>query len=117
MCVNFFRTILVLTALRLTSCSTQYFLQLKNDVLECRLNCNYEQAVVLASYSLQAELGDFDADRHSAQYIREFSLFPRVRCREALCMFGVGKGKGRGVIILDLQIVSPRVNTGLRFRS
>ena len=34
---------------------------------------------MLASYSLQAELGDYDADRHSAQYIREFSLFPKVR--------------------------------------
>ena len=61
--------------------STQYFLQLKTDVLECRLHCNYEQAVMLASYSLQAELGDYDADRHSAQYIREFSLFPKVGWR------------------------------------
>ena len=31
-----------------------YFLQLKMDVVEGRLRCNYEQAIVLASYSLQA---------------------------------------------------------------
>ncbi len=30
-----------------------YFLQLKLDVIEGRLRCNYEQAIVLASYSLQ----------------------------------------------------------------
>ena len=32
-----------------------YFLQLKMDVVEGRLRCNHEQAIVLASYSLQVE--------------------------------------------------------------
>ena len=30
-----------------------YFLQLKFEVIEGRLRCNYEQAIVLASYALQ----------------------------------------------------------------
>lgn len=30
-----------------------YYLQLKLDVIEGRLRCNYEQAIVLSSYSLQ----------------------------------------------------------------
>ena len=42
-----------------------YFLQLKLDVIEGRLRCNYEQAIVLASYSLQAEFGDHDQERHT----------------------------------------------------
>lgn len=39
-----------------------YFLQLKLDVIEGRLRCNYEQAIVLASYSLQARKPYFVSD-------------------------------------------------------
>ena len=54
-----------------------YFLQLKMDVVEGRLRCNHEQAIVLASYSLQAEFGDHDQEKHTAEYLKEFPLLPK----------------------------------------
>ena len=54
-----------------------YFLQLKMDVVEGRLRCNYEQAIVLASYSLQAEFGDHDPEKHTAEYLKDFPLLPK----------------------------------------
>jgi hypothetical protein len=54
-----------------------YFLQLKLDVIEGRLRCNYEQAIVLASYSLQAEFGDHDAEKHTLEYLQDFPLLPK----------------------------------------
>ena len=54
-----------------------YFLQLKMDVVEGRLRCNHEQAIVLASYSLQAEFGDHDPEKHTAEYLKEFPLLPK----------------------------------------
>ena len=54
-----------------------YFLQLKLDVIEGRLRCNYEQAIVLASYSLQAEFGDHDQEKHTLEYLQDFALLPK----------------------------------------
>ena len=54
-----------------------YFLQLKMDVVEGRLRCNHEQAIVLASYSLQAEFGDHDPEKHTAEYLKDFPLLPK----------------------------------------
>ena len=54
-----------------------YFLQLKLDVIEGRLRCNYEQAIVLASYSLQAEFGDHDPEKHTLEYLQDFPLLPK----------------------------------------
>jgi hypothetical protein len=54
-----------------------YFLQLKLDVTEGRLRCNFEQAIVLASYSLQAEYGDHDPEKHTFEYLQEFPLLPK----------------------------------------
>jgi len=54
-----------------------YFLQLKLDVIEGRLRCNYEQAIVLSSYSLQAEFGDHDAEKHTPEYLQDFPLLPK----------------------------------------
>ncbi|VEN49341.1 unnamed protein product [Callosobruchus maculatus] len=54
-----------------------YFLQLKQDVIEGRIACTPQQAVELAGYSMQAEFGNFDAERHTAHYLKDFQLFPR----------------------------------------
>jgi tyrosine-protein phosphatase non-receptor type 14/21 len=54
-----------------------YFLQLKLDVVEGRLRANCEQAIVLASYALQAEFGDHDTDKHTAEYLQDFPLLPK----------------------------------------
>ena len=54
-----------------------YFLQLKMDVIEGRLRCDYEKAIVLASYSLQAEFGDHDSGKHTLEYLQNFPLLPK----------------------------------------
>lgn len=54
-----------------------YFLQLKQDVIEGKVLCTPQQAIELASYSMQAEFGNFDAERHTALYLKDFQLFPK----------------------------------------
>lgn len=53
-----------------------YFMQLKYDVLDGKLRCNFEQAIVLASYSLQAESGDHDLERHTLENLKDLPLLP-----------------------------------------
>lgn len=55
-----------------------YFLQLKTDVIEGRISCTPQQAIELASYCMQAEFGNFDPERHTAHYLKDFQLFPKV---------------------------------------
>ncbi|CAG2101924.1 unnamed protein product [Medioppia subpectinata] len=54
-----------------------YFYSLKQLVIEGRLHCDREEAILLASFSLQAEFGDFNPERHDVQYLKTFGLFPR----------------------------------------
>ncbi|KAG8180069.1 hypothetical protein JTE90_027851, partial [Oedothorax gibbosus] len=54
-----------------------YFLQLKCDILEGKLCCNEEQTILFASYSLQAEFGDHDPERHTTEYLTNFGLLPK----------------------------------------
>lgn len=49
------------------------------DVIEGRIITTPQQAVVLASYSMQAEFGNFDAERHTPEYLKDFQLFPKVK--------------------------------------
>lgn len=37
----------------------QYYLQLRKDILEERVRCDLENAMILASLALQAEFGDY----------------------------------------------------------
>ncbi|KAL1491998.1 hypothetical protein ABEB36_012508 [Hypothenemus hampei] len=55
-----------------------YFLQLKQDVIEGRIACTPQQATELASYCMQAEFGNFDSERHTSLYLKEFQLFPKT---------------------------------------
>ncbi|OQV25862.1 Tyrosine-protein phosphatase non-receptor type 14 [Hypsibius exemplaris] len=55
----------------------QFFLQLRNEIIEGALLCSTEQAVLLGSYSLQAAYGDFDPERHSPRHLRNFFLLPK----------------------------------------
>ncbi|XP_063225747.1 tyrosine-protein phosphatase non-receptor type 14 isoform X2 [Bacillus rossius redtenbacheri] len=61
-----------------------YFLQLKMDVMEGRICCSPKQAVLLASYSMQAEFGDYDLERHTAEYLKDFALFPKHLLRDGI---------------------------------
>ncbi|XP_050442639.1 tyrosine-protein phosphatase non-receptor type 21 [Adelges cooleyi] len=54
-----------------------FFLQLKMDVIEGRIICDADQAVLLASYSMQAEFGNHDLEKHTSEYLKDFALFPK----------------------------------------
>nr|XP_056711281.1 tyrosine-protein phosphatase non-receptor type 13 [Euleptes europaea] len=57
----------------------QYYLQLRKDLLEERMHCDDETALLLASLALQAEYGDYQAEVHCLSYFRlEHYLPPRV---------------------------------------
>ncbi|XP_051549133.1 tyrosine-protein phosphatase non-receptor type 4-like isoform X1 [Myxocyprinus asiaticus] len=53
-----------------------YFLQLKQDILTGRLPCPQNTAVLLASYAVQAELGDYSHSEHLPGYLSEYSFIP-----------------------------------------
>ncbi|XP_035382781.1 tyrosine-protein phosphatase non-receptor type 13 [Electrophorus electricus] len=48
----------------------QYYLQLRKDILEERLRCDAENAMLLASLALQAEFGDHQPELHGKTYFR-----------------------------------------------
>ncbi|XP_023310987.1 band 4.1-like protein 5 isoform X2 [Anoplophora glabripennis] len=54
----------------------QFFLQLKQDILEGRLECPYETAVKLSAFALQSELGDYDESQHTPATVSEFRFVP-----------------------------------------
>lgn len=54
----------------------QFFLQIKQDVLQGRLLVPFELSAELGSYILQSELGDYDPRRHSPGYVSEFRFLP-----------------------------------------
>ncbi|MBN3306537.1 PTN4 phosphatase, partial [Amia calva] len=54
----------------------QYFLQLKQDILTGRLPCPYNTAVLLASYAVQSELGDYKHSEHLPGYLSEYGFIP-----------------------------------------
>ncbi|CAB3369551.1 Hypothetical predicted protein [Cloeon dipterum] len=52
----------------------QFFLQVKQDILQGRLPVTFDLATELGAYVIQSELGDFDPRRHSHGYVSEFQL-------------------------------------------
>lgn len=50
----------------------QFFLQVKQDVLQGRLPVLHDLAVELAALALQSELGDYDPNHHTPGYVSEF---------------------------------------------
>nr|CAI5847121.1 unnamed protein product [Callosobruchus analis] len=54
----------------------QFFLQIKQDILQGRLIVPFELAAELGAYILQSELGDYDPRRHSPGYVSEFRILP-----------------------------------------
>ncbi|XP_039180290.1 band 4.1-like protein 2 isoform X3 [Crotalus tigris] len=63
---------------QLTEEITRYFLclQLRQDIASGRLPCSFVTHALLGSYTLQAELGDFDPEEHDSGYIQEFHFAP-----------------------------------------
>ncbi|EEC11804.1 putative protein tyrosine phosphatase, non-receptor type nt6 [Ixodes scapularis] len=54
-----------------------YFSHLKSDVIEGKLACTRDEAIQLASYSLQAEFGDHRPEHHTSDYLKNFVLLPK----------------------------------------
>ncbi|XP_075718487.1 band 4.1-like protein 2 isoform X2 [Rhinoderma darwinii] len=63
---------------QLTEDITRYYLclQLRQDIASGRLPCSFVTHALLGSLTLQAEVGDYDADEHSADYINDFQFAP-----------------------------------------
>ncbi|XP_077193298.1 protein 4.1 isoform X1 [Paroedura picta] len=63
---------------QLTEDITRYYLclQLRKDIVTSRLPCSFATLALLGSYTIQSELGDYDPDLHSAEYVSEFKLAP-----------------------------------------
>uniref|UniRef100_A0A8C2J6Y0 Tyrosine-protein phosphatase non-receptor type 20 n=1 Tax=Cyprinus carpio TaxID=7962 RepID=A0A8C2J6Y0_CYPCA len=54
----------------------QYYLQLRKDILEERVRCDLENAMILASLALQAEFGDYQTALHGKTYFRTEHYLP-----------------------------------------
>uniref|UniRef100_A0A4W4DMM7 FERM domain-containing protein n=1 Tax=Electrophorus electricus TaxID=8005 RepID=A0A4W4DMM7_ELEEL len=57
---------------------TRYYLclQLRGDILSGRLPCSFATHALLGSYTVQAELGDYDQDEHGSDYVNDFRFAP-----------------------------------------
>ncbi|XP_053171835.1 band 4.1-like protein 1 isoform X2 [Scomber japonicus] len=63
---------------QLTEDITRYYLclQLRDDMLSGRLPCSFVTHALLGSYSVQAELGDYDQEDHGSDYVNDFRFAP-----------------------------------------
>ncbi|KAG3290234.1 erythrocyte membrane protein band 4.1 like 2, transcript variant X12 [Ictidomys tridecemlineatus] len=63
---------------QLTEDITRYFLclQLRKDIASGRLPCSFVTHALLGSYTLQAELGDYDPEEHSSIDLSDFQFAP-----------------------------------------
>lgn len=51
-------------------------LQIRNDILSNRLPCSFVTHALLGSYLVQSELGDYDPDTMSKNYLKDFKFAP-----------------------------------------
>lgn len=58
--------------------SHRYFLclQLRQDIASGRLPCSFVTHALLGSYTLQAELGDYDPEEHGSSDLTDFQFSP-----------------------------------------
>ncbi|KAJ6637703.1 Band 4.1-like protein 5 [Pseudolycoriella hygida] len=54
----------------------QFFLQLKQDLLDGKLECTDQRAIEMCALALQSELGDYDESVHTAATVSEFRFMP-----------------------------------------
>ncbi|GFQ97749.1 tyrosine-protein phosphatase non-receptor type 4 [Trichonephila clavata] len=53
-----------------------FFLQLKKDILDGKLVVPSATSVLLASYAVQSEIGDFNPEEHKNRYLADLRLIP-----------------------------------------
>lgn len=51
-------------------------LQLRDDILSGRLPCSFVTHALLGSYTVQAELGDYEPEEHGPDYVSDFRFAP-----------------------------------------
>lgn len=63
---------------QLTEDITRYYLclQLRADIISGRLPCSFVTHALLGSYTVQAELGDYDPEEHQENYVSELRFSP-----------------------------------------
>uniref|UniRef100_A0A3Q3WF36 FERM domain-containing protein n=1 Tax=Mola mola TaxID=94237 RepID=A0A3Q3WF36_MOLML len=63
---------------QLTEDITRYYLclQLRDDMLSGRLPCSFVTHALLGSYTVQAELGDYDHEDHGSDYVSDIRFAP-----------------------------------------
>ncbi|XP_012577386.1 PREDICTED: band 4.1-like protein 2 isoform X9 [Condylura cristata] len=63
---------------QLTEDITRYYLclQLRQDIVSGRLPCSFVTHALLGSYTLQAELGDYDPEEHGSNDLSDFEFAP-----------------------------------------
>nr|DBA27762.1 TPA: hypothetical protein GDO54_008223 [Pyxicephalus adspersus] len=63
---------------QLTEDITRYYLclQLRADIISGRLPCSFVTHALLGSYTVQAELGDYEPDEHHGNYVSELRFSP-----------------------------------------
>uniref|UniRef100_A0A3P9HIJ5 FERM domain-containing protein 3 n=1 Tax=Oryzias latipes TaxID=8090 RepID=A0A3P9HIJ5_ORYLA len=72
------------------------YLQLKRDIYHGRLLCPFVEAAYLGACIVQAELGDYDAEEHPCDYIRDFKLFPKQSLKLERKIIEIHKNELRG---------------------
>ncbi|XP_037628685.1 band 4.1-like protein 1 isoform X7 [Sebastes umbrosus] len=57
---------------------TRYYLclQLRDDILSGRLPCSFVTHALLGSYTVQAEVGDYEPEEHGPDYVNDFRFAP-----------------------------------------
>ncbi|XP_044015299.1 tyrosine-protein phosphatase non-receptor type 4 isoform X2 [Aphidius gifuensis] len=54
----------------------QFYLQIRRDILQDRLQLPMNLACIIASYTVQSELGDYHSDEHGPGYLSKLQLLP-----------------------------------------
>lgn len=57
-------------------CRYYLCLQLRDDILSGRLPCSFVTHALLGSYTVQAELGDYEPEEHGPDYVSDFRFAP-----------------------------------------
>ncbi|CAG9774075.1 unnamed protein product [Ceutorhynchus assimilis] len=54
----------------------QFYLQIRSDILQERLILPQSTAILLASYIVQSEIGDYNSEEHKSDYLSHLNLIP-----------------------------------------
>ncbi|CAL8371717.1 unnamed protein product [Arctogadus glacialis] len=68
-----------------------FVLQLKQDILSGKLECEFDTAVELGAFSLQAEMGDCDPAEHGMAMVSEFRFSPEQTETMELAIYSTWK--------------------------